>query len=247
MPRHLPWVILLGAALTAAATACRGVAAEEPAKVRLFILSGQSNMAGLDPNVSFTPALKQAHAKDEVIVVKHAIGAQPILRWYKAVKLPQRIKLSENQKPGDIYDELMAQVAKAVGSKKADTITFVWMQGERDAAPGWWSVYADNLRGLLKQLRDDLERPDVTVVIGRLSDYGKGNPPWDAVRAAQEKVAGEDPLAAWVDTDELNGDKNAKHYTREGYAELGRRFAAKAVELIKKQDSTGKQTGGACR
>jgi hypothetical protein len=246
MSRHLPCVIWLGAALTAAATTSHGVAAAE-AKVHLFILSGQSNMAGLDPNVSFTPALKRTYANDEVIVVKHAIGAQPILRWYKAVKLPQRIKLSENQKPGDIYDELMAQVAKAVGGKKANTITFVWMQGERDAGTGWSSVYADNLRGLLKQLRDDFKRPDVTVVIGRLSDFGKGNPPWEAVREAQEKVAGEDPLAALVDTDDLNGDKNGKHYTREGYAELGRRFAAKAIELINKQGSAGKHPGGACR
>lgn len=231
MSRHLPWVILLGAALPTAWQEA------EPAKVRLFILSGQSNMGGLNPNVSFTPALKRAYANDEIIVVKHAVGAQAILRWNKAAKHPKGGKLSDKQKTGDIYDELMAKAAKAVGNKKADTITFVWMQGERDAGTGWSSVYADNLRGLLRQLRDDLKRPDVTVVIGRLSDFGKGKPPWDAVRAAQEKVAGDDPLAAWVDTDDLNGDKNAKHYTREGYAELGRRFAAKAVELIKKQDA----------
>jgi hypothetical protein len=43
-----------------------------------------------------------------------------------------------------------------------------------------------------------------------------------------------DPRAAWVDTDDLNGDKNALHYTRDGYAELGRRFAARAIELQKK-------------
>ena len=41
-------------------------------KVRLFILSGQSNMAHLDPAVSFTPAMKKAFPGDEVIVVKNS-------------------------------------------------------------------------------------------------------------------------------------------------------------------------------
>jgi hypothetical protein len=58
-------------------------------KVRLFILSGQSNMAGLDPQVSFTPAVTEAFAADEVIVVKSAQGGQPIRRWYKKWALPE--------------------------------------------------------------------------------------------------------------------------------------------------------------
>ena len=51
--------------------------------VHLFVLSGQSNMVRLNPNVSFTPAVKAAFGKDNAIVVKDAVGAQPIRRWYK--------------------------------------------------------------------------------------------------------------------------------------------------------------------
>jgi arylsulfatase A-like enzyme len=39
-------------------------------KKHLFILSGQSNMAGLNPEISFTPAVETAFGKDNVIVVK---------------------------------------------------------------------------------------------------------------------------------------------------------------------------------
>lgn len=49
-------------------------------KTHLLILSGQSNMAGLDPAVSFTPTVRKALAGDEVIIVKHARGGQPIRR-----------------------------------------------------------------------------------------------------------------------------------------------------------------------
>lgn len=52
----------------------------------LFILSGQSNMARLDPNEAFTPAVNQAFGKDNVIVVHDAKGGQPIRRWYKKWK-----------------------------------------------------------------------------------------------------------------------------------------------------------------
>src|SRR5947209_3477792 len=113
-------------------------AAELP-KVRLFILSGQSNMVRFDPDVTFTPALKQAY-------------------------------------PGD----------------------------------------------------------ELTVVIGRLSEFKNGDPGWDAVRSAQVKVSEADPLVGWVDTDKINGGKVSLHYSQQGYAEMGRRFAAKSVELLVK-------------
>jgi hypothetical protein len=52
-------------------------------KTHLLILSGQSNMAGLNPALSFTPTVKKLLASDDVIVVKSAQGDQPIRRWYK--------------------------------------------------------------------------------------------------------------------------------------------------------------------
>jgi hypothetical protein len=209
-------------------------------KVRLFILSGQSNMAGLNPDVSFTPAVKKEFAGDEVLVVKYAIGGQPIFRWYEQWKLPEGATdaAAAKVKPGDMYAKLMELVQAAVGDRRVDSAAFVWMQGERDAKAGWQSVYEDALRGVVDQLRRDLKRDDLVVVIGRLSDHLKGDANWDAVRAAQEKVADDAKLGAWVDTDDLN-DKNGKndlHYTKDGYAELGRRFAVQASKLIRRSE-----------
>ena len=44
--------------------------AAEAADKHLFILSGQSNMAGLNPNISFTPTVEEAFGKENVTVVK---------------------------------------------------------------------------------------------------------------------------------------------------------------------------------
>lgn len=214
------------------------VAAEK--KVRLFVLSGQSNMAGLDPRVSFTPAVEKEFAGDEVIVVKSALGGQPIRRWYKQWQLPDgATEIKGAPKNGDLYEQLMQAVTKALGDKKPDSVAFVWMQGERDAKANWQAAYYQALRGTIEQLRADLKHPEIAVVVGRLSDHLKGNAGWDAVRAAQEKVAADEPLGAWVDTDDLN-DLNGKqdlHYTKDGYTKLGQRFADSAIKLIRQHEA----------
>jgi hypothetical protein len=76
-------------------------------KVHLFILSGQSNMAGLNPDISFTPTLKKEFSKDTVIVIKDAVGGQPIRRWYKQWK-PACGEVAKGN--GDLYDRLMGKV-----------------------------------------------------------------------------------------------------------------------------------------
>jgi hypothetical protein len=91
-------------------------------KVRLFILTGQSNMAGLDPKVSFTPAVQEAFSDDEVIVVKYALGGQPIRRWFKKWQLPTGAKDSKGTvKNGDLYDQLMQAVTKELAGKEPDS------------------------------------------------------------------------------------------------------------------------------
>lgn len=205
---------------------------QETKKTRLFILSGQSNMAGLKPETTFAPAIKKAFPDDDNIIVKSAQGGQPIRQWVKSWKAPEGSKVSDTAN-GKLYDVLMAAVKNGIGSKKIDTVSFVWMQGERDARENLEAVYEKSLGALLGQLQADLGRKDITVVIGRLSDCSKSSS-WNAVRAAQVSFAEKTPRAGWVDTDDLNGADNNLHYNKEGYDELGRRFAAKTIELLKK-------------
>lgn len=207
----------------------------------LFILSGQSNMARLDAKQSFIPAVKEEFGKDNIIVIKNARGGQPIRRWYK------RWESVEGEQPkttGDLYNRLMKKVGRAIQDKKIKSVTFIWMQGERDARKSHGEVYASSLRGLIDQLRNDLNRKDINIVIGRLSDFDMANkkyPHWTIVRKAQMKVAEAYPHGVWVNTDDLNDKTNSKgkkvknrlHYTAEGYKTLGKRFAEKAIELIK--------------
>lgn len=209
--------------------------------VNLFILSGQSNMVRLQPQESFTPMVEGAFGKENVIVVKDAEGAQPIRRWYKKWKSTEG---ATSDTTGDLYDRLMAKVTDATRERKIGTVTFVWMQGERDAKKKHGTVYEASLKGLVDQLSTDLKRTDVNFVIGRLSDFDLKNekyPHWTMIRKVQVKVGTERPHSAWVDTDDLNDGKNRKgksigndlHYSADGYRQFGSRLAEAAIKLVK--------------
>jgi hypothetical protein len=229
-------VILLLCAVSIMVSSC---AIKQEGK-HLFILSGQSNMAGLDPDVSFTPAVEKAFGRNSVIVVKDAVGGMPIRRWYKNWK-PRTGEKPDT--PTDLYDNLMAKVYAAIENEQIATVTFIWMQGERDAREELGDVYETSLKGLYNQLSNDLDREDLNYIIGRLSDFDMLNekyPHWTMIREIQVQVAESDPRFDWVNTDDLNDGVNSRgdeiendlHMSVQGYAMLGKRFAEKSIKII---------------
>ena len=141
----------------------------------------------------------------------------------------------------------MTETKEAITGKQISTVTFIWMQGEADSKAGNGDVYLESLKGLQKQLEDDLGRKDINFVIGRLSDSGffkKGtipreNPQWAEVQKAQVDFAEQNPRAYWIDTDDFNGEKNELHYIRgEGYKKLGERYVEVSLKAIKEHSDT---------
>ena len=207
----------------------------------LFILSGQSNMQGHRPGEAFTPTVAKEFGSKNIIVVQDALGGQPIQRWYKGWVSPTGEKPKTT---GDLYVRLMSKVKPAIKGQKIASVSFFWMQGERDAKMKWGPVYEKSLNGLIKQLKSDLGRQDMNSVIGRLSDFDMKNKKyahWTIVRDIQVKIGESNARTAWIDTDDLNTGKarNGKdykddlHMSIEGYKIMGKRFAEAAIKLIK--------------
>lgn len=213
-----------------------------PEGKNLFILSGQSNMARLNLEESFIPTIEAKFGKENVLFAKHATGGRSIRRWYKNWKPP----VGDQAKAApDLYDSLMVEIQKVIQKEKISTVTFLWMQGERDANSKYGEVYEESLKGLYKQLSNDLGRTDVNFVIGRLSDFDMLNEKyghWVQIRDIQVKVAASNPRFDWVDTDDLNDGinsegievKNDLHMSKKGYKIMGERFANKSIDLIEK-------------
>ncbi len=110
----------------------------EKSQLHLFLLSGQSNMARLNPDWVFTPTVNEALGESNVLVVKGARGGMPIRQWYKEWHFPDETPKED----GLLYDKHIQKTKDTLGDRKPDTITFVWMQGESDAAKSYHSIYA---------------------------------------------------------------------------------------------------------
>jgi len=208
------------------------VAVAEEGK-HLFLLSGQSNMKRFQHKQFFIPAVHAEYGAENVIVIKNAEGGQPISMWYKGWTS------STGEKPkgtGRLYDALLEQIRKQTDGVVIRSVTFIWMQGEADAKGDRVDVYARSFRGFLKQLETDLERNDINIIIGRLSDFGikrRPSAPWKELRRVQMSLADENPRAVWINTDDLNGEKDELHYVRpDGYRTLGERYVKAAGKLI---------------
>ena len=205
----------------------------------LFILSGQSNMARFKPALWFTPEISKELGADNIIVIFHAQGGQPISKWYKEWKSS---KGETDPDAGKIYDAMMKAAQTKINGEKIQTVTFIWMQGEADSKAQNSDVYLASLNGLKKQLEKDLLRTDINFIIGRLSDSGfyrrrdmkrVENPHWEGIRKAQQAFADASQRAVWIDTDDLNGDKNALHLIKpDGYSMLGERYVDATLKLL---------------
>lgn len=235
------------------------VFAQDDGKV-LFILSGQSNMQGMNERQTFIPCVQKEYGKKNVLIVKEAIGGRPIRMWvhdWEAApgwKVDPNIPNTKPPKPeenGVMYDSMMEKIATATKGDKPKAIAFCWMQGERDARERHSAVYEKSLRKLFQQLEHDFPDTPIVFVIGNLSDFGANNkeplyPEWEEVRTALKNVANSMPNCTIFSTDDLNtGDspphwKTKKvsqrvddlHMSAEGYRILGTRFAEESIKLL---------------
>ncbi len=226
-----------------------GVASAADKPVHIFILSGQSNMAGMKPEAGFVPEAIKLFSDADVVYIKVAQGGQPIRLWVEEWNdIAKKHDLNSISPGTKHYQPILDQYRKLLQKyPEPASVTFCWMQGERDAKEKLSAAYADAMKQLISNLRRDLKQPNMNFVIGRLSDFGPDEGHWGEVRKAQVAVAREDMRGAWVDCDDLNnkgpdGSKNDLHYTKEGYELLGRRYARQAKAIIegKEPDDNGR-------
>ena len=227
-------------ALVFIAPVCAG---EEKTGKHLFILSGQSNMTGA-VKAAFTAHVGERYGKENTVVVMRMKSGRGIRFWVADYDQPADRGLTEKKMTsnGMEYKPLIEAALAAVKAQSFDTVGFIWMQGESDANNRLSEVYKESFLKLVGQLRKDLKREDLYCVIGRINDYARSRPDnvhWKRVRETQVKL-GKTPGNAWIDTDDLNGgDANNPdgdiHFSKDGAAKLGQRFAKKAIELISKR------------
>ncbi len=134
------------------------------------------------------------HFSDQVLLIKTAWGGKSL---YEDFRPP-----SSGGKVGPYYTRMLADVRRALASLKTDFPDYqgqgyelaglVWYQGWNDGVDPRHAVpeYEQNLVNLIKDVRKDLQAPNLPVVIGELTGPWVQAPgAWAALRKAQAAAA----------------------------------------------------------
>jgi hypothetical protein len=236
--------LLLAAALL---TGCGGIAAAQD-QLQLFLLIGQSNMAGrgpmgpadrepipgvlaLDREMKWIPAVDPLHWDKPAIagVGPGRTFAKELLQLNPAMKIgliPAAFggtSLDEWKPAGKLYENAVRRTREAMKSGKLRGI--LWHQGEADSrSEALAKSYDERFAAMIRQFRADLGAADVPVVVGELGEFFQA--PFAAVVNQQLALA---PLSvlhcAFVSSAGLTPKSDHVHFDTPSQHEFGRRYA----------------------
>ena len=154
------------------------------------------------------------------------MGKYPEKKFGLVVNVRGGTSIDSWGKGSHYYNEAMIKALKAQ-REGGKFIGVIWHQGEADRNK--WEGYADKFADLVKHLRQDLDIPDLPVVIGEIGDW-KGN----SKSINQEIVAipGKVPQVACVSADGLTHMGDTLHFSADAQHQLGRRYAEKLIEMV---------------
>lgn len=233
-------------------------------KLHLYLLVGQSNMAGrgtVEPadqqphprvlmfgkNETWTAATDPMHwdkpsvgvglgrtfgieiaktSPDITIgLIPCAVGGSPIDTWLPGVFYPPT--------KSHPWDDALRRAKAAL--KDGTLKGILWHQGESDCKPELAAAYEAKLHDLIQRLRAELQAPEVPFIAGQMGQFA--DVPWTeeiktvdaAHRALPEKVKN----TAFVSAEGLNHKGDKIHFDSPAYRELGRRYAAALLKMVK--------------
>ena len=230
-----------------------------PRDLALFLLIGQSNMAGrgkVEPQDreplsgvwTFTPAGQWAPAIDPLHADKPTAGvglARSFAHALQRVGYAQNIGLIPCAFGGSALDEWQPgqphfknAVARAKQAMAAGQLRgILWHQGEEDAkSAAKADTYAARFAKMLAALRTELAAPDAPVVVGALGEFlparnGNTHPHARAVNQQLASLAKDDPRIGLVDSAGLADQGDQLHFSAAALRTFGRRYAEEFLRL----------------
>ncbi len=237
---------------------------KRPANLHLYLLIGQSNMAGrgeideqdrrAHPRVwMFTKDNQWAPAVDPLHFDKPIAGVSLGSTFGRVMAdaddkvtiglIPCAVggtPLKRWQKGGDLWEQA---VARAQAARKDGTLRgILWHQGEADASnKATAESYGERLAEMVVDLRKELDAPDVPFVAGTLGDFlaeksKDGRPSyWKLVNEHIEALPRQVPHAAVADSAGLKPKSDRVHFDAASLREFGRRYATAMQRLQQAQ------------
>jgi hypothetical protein len=229
-------------------------------KLHLYLLLGQSNMAGRGklgaedktphPRVlAFTLQNNWEPAVEPVTHDKPAmLGVGPGLAFGKAMAdnepgatiglVPCAVggtPLKRWERNGDLYSNAVQRARLAMREGTLEGI--IWHQGESDSGAATnANSYGDRLSWMIRDIRTDLGAPDLPFVVGQIGEflYDRGpehSPYARVVNRALAALPEKVPATACAPSKGLKDKGDQLHFDAVSQRELGRRYATAMLQL----------------
>lgn len=221
-----------------------------PDHLQLFLLIGQSNMAGRGPVgpedqrtnpriFMLTKDLVWVPAKDPLHQDRPTAGVGLASEFARVIAraepnasiglIPCAVgstSLDQWKAGGKLYQDAVARARVAL--RQGTLAGILWHQGENDSAADKVATYGDRFAAMISQLRQDLGAGNVPVIMGEL---GRFRPASAAFNANLPAVARRVPLCAYVTAENLTDKGDHLHFDTPSLHVLGARYAAAFMRL----------------
>lgn len=232
--------------------------------VWVFILAGQSNMAGralVEPiDTISTDRIMTINSKGELILakeplhfyephikgldcglsfgnelIKHIPDSISILLIPTAVGGSTINQWIEDSKFRGVSLFSNFKEKVEIGKKIGLIKGILWHQGENDALETETiKVYSSQLNVLFSLFRDEINIMTLPIFIGELGSYSNTDVNWQAINNQISDYVALDSNAYIVKTRDLKSIEDRLHFNSEGQRMMGKRFAEKFMEQLNK-------------
>ena len=170
---------------------------------------------GFGPGTFFAASLLANHPQGKIGLIPCAVGGTALSHWVKG---------------GDLYETALKRAKLAASAGILDGV--LWHQGESDALDAdLANTYEARLVKMLLDLRADLGRPNLPIVVGQLGAFVQ-EPYVDTVRAAIKDTARIVPNVGYADSAGLTDKGDHLHFSVASQKEMGARYAAAMQSLL---------------
>lgn len=236
--------------LLASITAFGGDSKERPLKV--FVLAGTSNMLGAPAKLDKLPEDLREPMKDVLVYQKGEwvpLEAGKTLVGNEAT-FGRAMAKHLGEPVGILWISVASTSGKSPGSGISNMVKQSRVKGRPIVIAGMLldvsyrdginedtaKAYGENLVRWVEAARKDFGNENLPIVMNRAIPPGKGTPYLDVVRKAQD--AAKIPNFRVFNCDDVPRGGDKVHFQTEGRLEMGKRFAAGMIELMKSATST---------
>jgi hypothetical protein len=171
------------------------------------------HVSGIGPAASFAQAWTEGHPGESIGVIPCAEGGSSIDDWAN---------------DGLLTRHAVSEAKFAM--ETSEIVGILWHQGESDSYGERYKTYKDKLLSFFKHLREELNAPNIPIIVGELGNYlgkvgfGKSAIEYEQINQILYKIAHTEKNCYFVTSKDLTANPDGIHIDSISQRKLGLRY-----------------------